>query len=63
MKQAFDDLRLGGAVAADALGWLQSASTEQPWSFAWCCSELGLSADAVLQHVQRSRRSLRRLRQ
>ena len=62
MKQAVDDLRLGGRVGADALGWLQSGSAEQPWSFSWCCSELGLDPRAVRQHVQQSRGSFPRLR-
>lgn len=56
MKQGVDDLRLGGRVGADALGWLESGSAEQPWSFSWCCSELGLDPSAVRQHVQQESR-------
>ncbi len=49
LNRAFADLRLGGTVAADALRWLESGGTEQPWSFAWCCNELGLNPRAVCQ--------------
>ena len=52
VRQAWDDIKLGGAVGKDALSWLHAGDPKGPWSFAWCCDQLGLNPNAVRQHGQ-----------
>lgn len=51
MEQALDDMRRppvsdGDVVRYAAIGWVLWEGDE-PWSFRWCCRQLGLHVDAV----------------
>jgi len=56
LRQALEDLHVGGDVHEDSLRWLQEVRPERPWSFEWCCDALGLHPTAVRAEAQRTSR-------
>lgn len=52
LHRALEDVRAGGPLRTQALGWVRDLSAKaRPGSFEWCCVALNLDVDAVRTRI------------
>lgn len=56
VERAWDDAKLEGRLAAQAIEWIAQRGSIDAWSFEWCCAILKLDPDAVRRQIVNARK-------